>query len=178
MREAAAPRREARAACTAWSRAASCDADQRLPPGARARPSRRAGSWCWPALLVAGSSFFLFTTLKSELAPIEDRGTIVGIGIAPEGSTLEFTDRYAKQIEQLYEQVPEIEQYFVVTGFPVVSQVISFSRLEDWEERERGQQEVVAELAPQMFGVPGHPGLCRPTRPRSARARSRSRCSS
>ena len=106
-------------------------------------------------VLVAGSSFFLFTTLKSELAPIEDRGTIVGIGIAPEGSTLEFTDKYAKQIEQLYEQVPEIVQYFVVTGFPTVSQVISFSRLEDWEERERGQQEVVAGLAPQMFGVPG-----------------------
>jgi multidrug efflux pump len=106
-------------------------------------------------VLVAGSSFFLFTTLKSELAPTEDRGTIVGIGIAPEGSTLEFTDKYAKQMEQLYEEVPEIVQYFVVTGFPTVSQVISFSRLEDWEERERGQQEVVAGLAPQMFGVPG-----------------------
>ena len=69
-------------------------------------------------LLVAGSSFFLFTTLKSELAPIEDRGTIVGMGIAPEGSTLEFTDHYARQIEALYQQVPEIRQYFLVTGFP------------------------------------------------------------
>ena len=106
-------------------------------------------------LLVAGSSFFLFTTLKSELAPIEDRGTIVGMGIAPEGSTLEFTDHYAKQIEALYQQVPEIRQYFLVTGFPVVSQVISFSRLVDWEERERKQQEVAAELAPRMFGIPG-----------------------
>ncbi|MGH6943327.1 MAG: efflux RND transporter permease subunit, partial [Geminicoccaceae bacterium] len=106
-------------------------------------------------LLVAGSSFFLFTTLKSELAPIEDRGTIVGIGIAPEGSTLEFTDHYAQQIEGLYQQIPEIRQYFVVTGFPVVSQVISFSRLVDWEERTRKQQDVVAELAPRMFGITG-----------------------
>ena len=106
-------------------------------------------------LLVAGSSFFLFTTLKSELAPIEDRGTIVGMGIAPEGSTLEFTDHYGKQIEALYQQVPEIRQYFLVTGFPVVSQVISFSRLVDWEERERKQQEVAAELGPRMFGIPG-----------------------
>jgi multidrug efflux pump len=106
-------------------------------------------------LLVAGSSFFLFTTLKSELAPTEDRGTIVGIGIAPEGSTLDFTDHYARQIEALYQQVPEIVQYFVVTGFPVVSQVISFTRLVDWEERARSQQEVAAELAPRMFGIPG-----------------------
>ena len=50
-------------------------------------------------LLVAGSSYFLFTTLKSELAPTEDRGVIVGIGIAPEGSTLDFTDKYAHQME-------------------------------------------------------------------------------
>ena len=40
------------------------------------------------------------------------------MGIAPEGSTLEFTDHYAKQIEALYQQVPEIRQYFLVTGFP------------------------------------------------------------
>ena len=106
-------------------------------------------------VLVAGSSYFLFTTLKSELAPIEDRGTIVSIGIAPEGSTVDFTDKYARQMEGLFRDVPEIRQYFVVTGFPVVSQVISFSRLKDWEERTRSQQAVVAELGPKMFGIPG-----------------------
>ena len=106
-------------------------------------------------LLVAGASYFLFTTLKSELAPIEDRGTIVAIGVAPEGSTLEFTDRYAQQMEGLLREVPEIRQYFVVTGFPVVSQFISFSRLKDWEERARKQQDVVAEIGPRLFGIPG-----------------------
>ena len=100
------------------------------------------------------------------------------MGIVPEGSTLEFfTDHYGKQIEALYQQVPEIRQYFLVTGSPVVSQVISFSRLVDWEERERKQQEVAAELAPRMFGIPGL--MAFPVNPPSwARARSRSRCSS
>src|SRR4029453_4995160 len=73
-------------------------------------------------LLIAGSSYFLFTTLKSELSPVEDRGVFMGIGLAPEGSTLDFTDHYAQQIEALYKEVPEIKQYFVVTGYPVVSQ--------------------------------------------------------
>jgi multidrug efflux pump len=71
--------------------------------------------------LVAGASYFLFTTLPSELAPIEDRGTIVSIGIAPEGSTLDFTDRYAKQMEERLSAVPEVIQYFVVTGFPTAA---------------------------------------------------------
>ncbi len=106
-------------------------------------------------LLVAGSAYFLFTTLKSELAPTEDRGVFMGIGIAPEGSTLEFTDHYAKQIEQIYKSVPEIRQYFVVTGYPVVSQMISFARLFDWEKRDRSQQAIAATVAPRFFGVPG-----------------------
>lgn len=115
----------------------------------------------WLVLLVAlgvgGSAYLLFGTLKSELAPTEDRGTIIGIGIAPEGSTLAFTDKYARQMEQVYASVPEAERYFVVTGFPVVSQVISFIGLEDWETRDRKQQDIVKEMQPRMFG--GIPGI-------------------
>jgi multidrug efflux pump len=106
-------------------------------------------------LLVAGSSWFLFTSLPSELAPSEDRGTIIGIGIAPEGATLDFTDGYARQMEAIYGEIPEVRQYFVVTGFPVVNQVIAFQRLLDWDERERSQQEVAADIGPRLFGVTG-----------------------
>jgi len=108
------------------------------------------------ALGVAGSAWWLFGVLKSELAPTEDRGTILGIGIAPEGSTVAYTDRYARMMEQVYATTPEIERYFVVTGFPVVSQIISFANLEDWQQRERKQQEIVAELQPKLYGgIPG-----------------------
>ena len=106
-------------------------------------------------LLIAGTSYFLFTSLRSELSPIEDRGVIIGIGIGPEGATLDFTDQYARRMEELYASVPEVTQYFVVTGFSGVNQIISFVRLQDWDERERAQQAIVAELAPRMFGIPG-----------------------
>ena len=130
--------------------------DPRLPP--RARRVTLEARWLvvLAGVLVAGASYFLFTTLKSELAPIEDRGTIVAIGIAPEGSTLEFTDSYAKQMEGLFREVPEIVQYFVVTGFPVVSQVISFSRLEDWERARRAASRRWSPSSGRsMFGIPG-----------------------
>jgi len=108
-------------------------------------------------LAVAGSSYFLFTSLKSELAPIEDRGTVVTVGLAPEGATIDYTDAYAQRIEELFAQVPEIDRYFMVVGFPVVSQSIAFAGLVGWDERTRKQQEIVAELAPKIFG--GIPGL-------------------
>ncbi|MCK5556402.1 MAG: efflux RND transporter permease subunit, partial [Alphaproteobacteria bacterium] len=41
-------------------------------------------------LLIAGSGGGLFTILKSELAPMEDRGTILTVAVGPEGSTIGY----------------------------------------------------------------------------------------
>ena len=106
-------------------------------------------------LSVAGSSYFLFSALKSELAPTEDQGLLVGIIQAPEGSTIEYTDSYAKKLEEIFAKVPETERYFVVSGRPTVSQGTTFLKLKPWDERTRTQQQVAAELAPQMMAIPG-----------------------
>jgi multidrug efflux pump len=108
------------------------------------------------AVLVAGLAWLIFGQLKSELAPNEDRGTIVGMGMAPEGSTVAFTDRYARMMEGLYDQIPEVDRYFMITGYPVVTQIISFVGLKDWTERDRKQQEIAKELQPKLFaGITG-----------------------
>jgi multidrug efflux pump len=95
-------------------------------------------------------------TLKRELSPTEDRGFIFGVFIAPEGSTLAYTDGYARKLEAMYAATPDIDKYFVVTGFPVVTNGASFIRLKDWGER-RPVFEVQQELMPKMFG--GAPGV-------------------
>ncbi|MGE3936341.1 MAG: efflux RND transporter permease subunit, partial [Rhodospirillaceae bacterium] len=107
------------------------------------------------AVLVAAAGAFLYVSLPSELAPIEDRATIVGIGIAPEGSTIDFTDRYAKRLEAISASDPETTRYFVVVGFPVVNQALTFSRIRAWEDRDVSQQQVAARIGPQYFMVPG-----------------------
>jgi multidrug efflux pump len=106
-------------------------------------------------LCVAGSSYFLFSALKSELAPTEDQGLLVGIIQAPEGSTIEYTDTYAKKLEEIFAKVPETERYFVVSGRPTVSQGTTFLKLKPWSERNRTQQQIASELAPQMMAIPG-----------------------
>ena len=108
------------------------------------------------ALGVAGACYVLFTSLKSELSPTEDRGTILSIGLAPEGATASYTDHYARAMEGIISSVPEVQRYFAIVGFPVVTQAIVFAGLQDWEERNRQQQAITAELAPKLFaGVPG-----------------------
>ncbi|HEY8579874.1 MAG TPA: efflux RND transporter permease subunit, partial [Beijerinckiaceae bacterium] len=98
------------------------------------------------ALAAAGSSWFFFTHLRSELAPTEDRGVVLAIGLAPEGSTLAFTTEHARQVEAYLKDMPEVEGYLTIVGFPDVTRAIAFTRLKPWEDRERKQQEISAEL--------------------------------
>lgn len=107
------------------------------------------------ALCVAGSSYFLFTNLRSELAPVEDRGTINGIGVSPEGATLSFTADYARQVENYFKSIPEVENYLVIVGFPDVTRAIAFARLKPWEQRHRKQQDLVAEINKGLSQIPG-----------------------
>jgi multidrug efflux pump len=106
--------------------------------------------------LFASASYFLFTALKPELSPVEDRGTIISFFIGPEGATINFMEKYARRFEDIFtKNVPEAEAFFVVSGNPIVSQGISFARLKPWDERERKQQQIVNLLAPQIKQMPG-----------------------
>ncbi len=105
------------------------------------------------ALLVATAG--LFFMLPQELAPQEDQGLVIGFGIAPEGSTPAYTDRYAKQMEQAFSQIPEVDRYFVIVGFPSVTNTIGFVGLKDWDEREAGSQQIQGQLFPTFMGIPG-----------------------
>ena len=105
--------------------------------------------------LVAGTSLVLLQALKSELAPVEDRGVVIGMFTGPEGATIDYMERYARQIEAIYAKTPDVQRYFVVSGNPTVSQGISFVGLTDWKARTRHSTEIAKSMQPQFFAVPG-----------------------
>lgn len=114
----------------------------------------------WPLVLgVLLAAFvlcaWLFGGLRSELAPTEDTGTIVGVFNGPDGATIDYTARYAREVEAAYASIPEVNRYLVVAGFPTVAQGISFMKLEDWAERSRSQFEIRNELLPKLQDIAG-----------------------
>ncbi|HXV11736.1 MAG TPA: efflux RND transporter permease subunit [Burkholderiales bacterium] len=109
-------------------------------------------------IAVAIGGGVLFKALKSELSPLEDRGFFLGVMVAPEGATMDYTDGYARIWEEIYSQVPEITSYFVVVAPGLerpnpVNFALSFVRLKDWSERSRSTQEITASIAPKMFSM-------------------------
>ena len=107
------------------------------------------------ALGVGVAGGWLFTQMKSELSPTEDRGTIIITGNAPEGASFAYTGRYASQAEELLSQVPEIQSYLMIVGTGDVTQFLSFARLKDWTERHVSQQQIVQQILPKLRKIAG-----------------------
>ena len=113
----------------------------------------------WLVLLmavgVAGAGGYVLSQLKSELSPVEDRGTITITGNAPEGASLAYTQRYAGQVEQILAGVPELSSYLVIVGAGEVTRFLTFARLKDWDEREVKQQQITQSLLPKLRKIAG-----------------------
>ncbi|WP_284620036.1 efflux RND transporter permease subunit [Aquabacterium humicola] len=107
-------------------------------------------------MLASGAgSWVLFNGLRSELAPMEDRGVVLGSINAPDGATLEYTARYGRELEKIAAKHPELDRVFVSSGNPTVAQAMSFMGAKDWSLREKSTQQIARELQQQFAGLPG-----------------------
>ncbi|HQR19109.1 MAG TPA: efflux RND transporter permease subunit, partial [Gemmatimonadales bacterium] len=101
-------------------------------------------------------AFVTFKALKSEFIPAEDRGFFMAMTIAPQGATVQYTDTYQKQVEQVMAGVPDINSYFSIVGFGGdVSGGFVFVNMKDWRDRTRSTQEVIGGVMPGLFSIPG-----------------------
>ncbi|KQT07699.1 efflux RND transporter permease subunit [Ramlibacter sp. Leaf400] len=97
----------------------------------------------------------VWPTMKSELSPLEDRGTILATINAPDGATLDYTNRYAQALERMGQQHKEFDRIFANIGNPTVSQGSVVYRAVDWENRGRTTLDIARELQPRVAGLPG-----------------------
>jgi multidrug efflux pump len=113
----------------------------------------------WISLVIwagfAGVTVPLFLSLKSELAPIEDRGVIFGPVSAPEGSTIKYTADFMKRMEEVYANVPEGSRFFVNAGNPTPDAGFSILIMKPWSERTRKTTEIADDIRPKMRAIPG-----------------------
>jgi multidrug efflux pump len=94
-------------------------------------------------LLIMG---WLFLVLEKEFLPEEDKGRLLCFVVAPEGSTVEYTDRMTREMEEILRKTPEIESYGSVVAFGragpgSANNAIVFVRLK--EDRTKSIQEIV-----------------------------------
>ena len=113
-------------------------------------------------LAVVAGGWQLLTNLPQEYAPTEDRSSFFVIMNAPEGASFEYTQRYARDMENvLLPLLDKGEAYRVLISTPLfgsgasVNNSIAIVSLENWDQRERSTQEIVGGLFPSLMGMPG-----------------------
>lgn len=106
-------------------------------------------------LAVIAGLAWLGSGMKKELAPVEDRGTIFTALAGPDGASLEYTEKYARQLEKIAAETPELDRVFIVAGNPTVERGVAFFRAVDWSERQRSTLDMIREMQPKMAAVPG-----------------------
>ncbi len=107
------------------------------------------------ALLTLGAGL-VFRSLKREFVPAEDKGWFMTFIIAPEGSSLAYTDGYQRQAEAILSKTKDVESYFSVVNIgDGVSRGMIFANLVDFAQRTRPIQEIIGEVQGNYFGIPG-----------------------
>ncbi|WP_373087518.1 efflux RND transporter permease subunit [Sneathiella sp.] len=107
-------------------------------------------------------SYTIYKEIPKEFAPTEDRGIFYVPVRAPEGASLEYTSRNVDKIETIFQRLidsGEAGQVFTFIGSfsqpGPANTAFMFTRLVPWGQRERSQQEIVADIFPDLLAVPG-----------------------
>ncbi len=111
--------------------------------------------WIALSLLVVGLlGFGVYRFLPSELAPTEDMNAImVGIN-APHSASFQYTDQYVRQLEAMYNKIPEISSYLSMGG-RTASHAFQFILLKPKNERTRSTNDIVQLLTEETKALPG-----------------------
>ncbi|MBV8968101.1 MAG: efflux RND transporter permease subunit, partial [Verrucomicrobia bacterium] len=101
----------------------------------------------WPLILV------FWALSQHELAPTEDQGVVFGIVQEPPDATLDQVMLFAKDVNKVFQSVPETAQTFQVT--PVPGPGFSGLVTKPWSQRKRTTKQILADISPKMARVPG-----------------------
>lgn len=97
-------------------------------------------------------TFFINKSLPAGFIPGEDQGQIYAIIQTPPGSTLEATNKVARQLQQVAEKVNGIESVSSLAGYEILTEGRGSNagtcliNLKDWSRRDKSVHEIIEEL--------------------------------
>lgn len=96
---------------------------------------------------IAAGAYF-YGALDKEFLPEEDKGRLMAFVVAPEGATVEYTDRMLQELEGIVQKTPEVRSFgsIVAPSFQGPGQAnsgILFVRLKDRNQRDKTVQEII-----------------------------------
>ncbi|MDH5436268.1 MAG: efflux RND transporter permease subunit [Gammaproteobacteria bacterium] len=105
-------------------------------------------------VLILISNYVMYLNSKNELAPDEDQGILFFSASGPRTATLEYLESYGKQIQSIFETLPEYNDSFYILG-RTPGQIFGGFKMKPADQRERSQAEVKGPLYGMLGQVAG-----------------------
>ena len=109
--------------------------------------------------IIIGSTI-LYNYTKKELLPLEDRGAYLVIGFTDEGSSFDYTQKRAEDVEKRLipllnsENSPYKKFLMIVPGFGADNSFLIISLLDNWKNRKDNSQTVMRQAIGKIVTVP------------------------
>ncbi|MDR0996375.1 MAG: efflux RND transporter permease subunit, partial [Zoogloeaceae bacterium] len=97
----------------------------------------------------------MFVAVRRELAPTEDQGSIMAVMKAPQYANLDYLERYAPQLEQVFRRLPEADTSFILNGQGSHHLGFAGVNLVPWAQRQRSAAEALAEVQAGASAIEG-----------------------
>lgn len=110
-------------------------------------------------LIIIGSGL-LYNFGKKELLPMEDRGAYLVIGFTDEGSSFQYTQKRAEDVEKRLmpllqtEDSPYDRFLMIVPGFGGANSFIIIALLDNWKNRKQNSQTIMKQAIGRIVTVP------------------------
>jgi hydrophobic/amphiphilic exporter-1 (mainly G- bacteria), HAE1 family len=105
-------------------------------------------------------TYFVYQFVPQAFIPDEDQGVFLTIVQAPEGVSLDYTEKVLEKAEEILKAQPEVETIFAVGGFGFTGATpnngIIYISLKPWEQRRGANQSLEAIIGgffPKPFGL-------------------------
>ncbi len=107
------------------------------------------------AVTVIASLWFLYTGSRAELAPPEDKGTILISSKGPRSTNIDYTEAYMVEASHVMASMPGSFFTFAFSGINGQNGGFGGVLFKPWEEREMSTQEVLPQLQNALNNVVG-----------------------
>ncbi|EIV2912614.1 MexW/MexI family multidrug efflux RND transporter permease subunit [Serratia marcescens] len=107
------------------------------------------------ALLVMISLPLLYLMPQRELAPTEDQAIVLTAVKAPQHANLNYVERFAYKLDEVYNRMPETESRWIINGSDGTASGIGGINLTLWQARQRSASAVQADLQRAVNDVEG-----------------------
>ena len=123
--------------------------------------------WLYRKNIIIGFIFFiiigsalLYNFTKKELLPLEDRGAYLVIGFTDEGSSFDYTQQRAEDVEKRLipllkdDNSPYKKFLMIVPGFGADNSFLIISLLDNWKNRSENSQNIMRKAIGKIVTVP------------------------